>query len=42
MYLGRRPTVLGHFSILDDHYNSNIEWVLFGSMTMGFLVLLEW
>ena len=23
----RRPTVLETFSILDDHHNSNFEWV---------------
>ena len=25
--MSRRPTVLDNFSILDDHSNSNIEWV---------------
>ena len=25
--MSRQQTVLEHFSILDDHYNSNFEWV---------------
>ena len=25
--MSRQPTVLENFSILDDNYNSNFEWV---------------